>query len=45
MSGAGSQAARRTALHELFARATGAEQDFLRGLLMGEIRQGDARPR
>jgi DNA ligase-1 len=40
MSGAGSQAARRTALHELFARATGAEQDFLRGLLMGEIRQG-----
>jgi len=40
MAGAGSQAARRTALHDLFARATAAEQDFLRGLLMGEIRQG-----
>ncbi len=40
MAGAGSQAARRTALHDLFARASAAEQDFLRGLLMGEIRQG-----
>ena len=40
LAGAGSQAARRTALHELFARATKDEQDFLRGLLMGEIRQG-----
>ncbi|MEA2783720.1 MAG: ligase 1, partial [Rhodospirillaceae bacterium] len=40
MAGAGSQAARRTALHDLFARATAAEQDYLRGLLMGEIRQG-----
>jgi ATP-dependent DNA ligase len=40
MAGAGSQAARRTALHDLFARATAVEQDFLRGLLMGEIRQG-----
>jgi ATP-dependent DNA ligase I len=40
MAGSGSQAARRTALHGLFARATAAEQDFLRGLLMGEIRQG-----
>ena len=39
-AGAGSQAARRTALHDLFARASAAEQDFLRGLLMGEIRQG-----
>ena len=38
--GAGSQAARRTALHDLFRRATDDEQDFLRGLLMGEIRQG-----
>jgi DNA ligase-1 len=40
LAGAGSQAARRTALHDLFARATDDEQDFLRGLLMGEIRQG-----
>ena len=40
LSGAGSQAARRDALHDLFARATEAEQRFLRGLLMGEIRQG-----
>ena len=40
LAGAGSQAARRTALHALFARATDDEQDFLRGLLMGEIRQG-----
>jgi ATP-dependent DNA ligase I len=40
LSGAGSQAARREALHDLFGRATGSEQDFLRGLLMGEIRQG-----
>ena len=40
LAGAGSQTARRTALHDLFARATDDEQDFLRGLLMGEIRQG-----
>ena len=40
LAGAGSQAARRTALHDLFARATADEQAFLRGLLMGEIRQG-----
>ncbi|HEX6580095.1 MAG TPA: ATP-dependent DNA ligase [Actinomycetota bacterium] len=40
LAGAGSQGARRTALHDLFARATDDEQDFLRGLLMGEIRQG-----
>jgi ATP-dependent DNA ligase I len=40
LAGAGSQVARRTALHDLFARATDDEQDFLRGLLMGEIRQG-----
>ena len=38
--GPGSQAVRRTALHDLFRRATDDEQDFLRGLLMGEIRQG-----
>ena len=40
LAGAGSQAARRTALNDLFARATADEQGFLRGLLMGEIRQG-----
>jgi len=40
LAGAGSQAARRTALHDLFERATAGEQGFLRGLLMGEIRQG-----
>ena len=40
LSGAGSQATRRGALHDLFARATEAEQRFLRGLLVGEIRQG-----
>ncbi|MGH2680231.1 MAG: ATP-dependent DNA ligase [Actinomycetota bacterium] len=40
LAGAGSQADRRTAVHGLFARATEDEQGFLRGLLMGEIRQG-----
>jgi DNA ligase-1 len=40
LSGPGSQAARREALHDLFARATEPEQRFLRGLLTGEIRQG-----
>ena len=40
MSGAGSQTARREALHDLFGRATEPEQRFLRGLLSGEIRQG-----
>ena len=40
LAGAGSQAARRTELHDLFGRATEPERDFLRGLLMGEIRQG-----
>jgi DNA ligase-1 len=40
MSGAGSQTARREALHGLFSRATEPEQRFLRGLLTGEIRQG-----
>jgi ATP-dependent DNA ligase I len=40
LSGAGSQAARRDALHDLFARATEPEQAFLRGMLTGEIRQG-----
>ncbi len=40
LSGAGSKAARGEALHDLFARATEPEQRFLRGLLMGEVRQG-----
>ncbi|WP_445152847.1 ATP-dependent DNA ligase [Baekduia sp. Peel2402] len=40
LSGAGSQAARRDALSDLFARATEPEQALLRGLLSGEIRQG-----
>ncbi len=40
LSGPGSQAARREALHDLFGRATAPEQGFLRGLLTGEIRQG-----
>jgi DNA ligase-1 len=40
LAGAGSKAARGDALHDLFARATDREQGFLRGLLMGEIRQG-----
>jgi len=39
-AGAGSQAARRALLDELFARATGPEQRFLRQLLVGELRQG-----
>jgi DNA ligase-1 len=40
VTGAGSQAARRSALIELFGRATEPEQALLRGLLSGEIRQG-----
>src|SRR5215210_2260611 len=40
LAGAGSQAARREALHDLFSRTTEPEQRFLRGLLTGEIRQG-----
>jgi ATP-dependent DNA ligase I len=40
LSGAGSQAARRVALGELFGRATEREQCFLRALLSGGIRQG-----
>ncbi|MES1192992.1 MAG: ATP-dependent DNA ligase, partial [Solirubrobacterales bacterium] len=39
-SGAGSQAARRDAVADLFGRATEAEQTFLRGLISGEVRQG-----
>ena len=37
---AGSQALRRELLTALFARATAEEQDFLRRLLTGELRQG-----
>jgi DNA ligase-1 len=40
LAGAGSQAARREALAALFARATGEEQAFLRGVLLGDVRQG-----
>jgi DNA ligase-1 len=40
LSGPGSQAKRRTELRELFLLATEREQRFLRGLLMGEVRQG-----
>jgi DNA ligase-1 len=40
LAGAGSALARTTRLQELFARATQAEQDFLRGLIFGELRQG-----
>src|SRR4051812_225881 len=40
LSGRGSQAARRDALGALFARATADEAAFLRGLLLGDLRQG-----
>jgi DNA ligase-1 len=39
-AGKGSAATRSTQLHDLFARATHAEQDFLVRLLVGELRQG-----
>jgi DNA ligase 1 len=39
-AGTGSQAARRHELSALLGAATGAEQDFLARLLMGELRQG-----
>ncbi len=39
-AGAGSQAARATLLSKLFAAATADEQDFLRMLAIGELRQG-----
>jgi DNA ligase 1 len=38
--GSGSAGTRARALGELFARSTAAEQDFLRRLLIGELRQG-----
>jgi ATP-dependent DNA ligase I len=40
MSGKGSQAVRRAELSNLYRRATEAEQRFLTGLLLGELRQG-----
>ncbi|MBA3653855.1 MAG: ATP-dependent DNA ligase [Actinobacteria bacterium] len=40
LSGAGSRGARAAELASLFGRATAAEDDFLRRLLIGEIRQG-----
>jgi DNA ligase-1 len=40
VQGRGSDRQKRELLQALFARATQAEQDFLRGLLLGEIRQG-----
>jgi DNA ligase-1 len=40
IAGTGSQAARRTAVAELFTRATADEAMFLRRLLGGELRQG-----
>lgn len=40
VGGSGSQARRLELLQSLFVRATEAEQQFLTGLLMGELRQG-----
>ncbi|MFV2144702.1 ATP-dependent DNA ligase [Isoptericola sp. G70] len=40
LTGAGSHAARSDALARLLARATPDEQRFLRGLVLGELRQG-----
>ena len=40
LSGPGSEGARARVLHDLFGRATPAEADFLRRLLVGELRQG-----
>ncbi|MGH3133621.1 MAG: ATP-dependent DNA ligase [Gaiellaceae bacterium] len=40
IAGRGSQAARRSELERIFARATEPEQRFLTGLLLGELRQG-----
>lgn len=39
-SGAGSSAARRAAVAHLLARATDSEQEWLRGLMLGGVRQG-----
>jgi DNA ligase-1 len=40
IAGTGSQALRRTAVADLFGRATADEQAWLRGLVTGEVRQG-----
>ena len=40
VQGAGSERRRRELLHAILARATAPEQQFLSGLLLGEIRQG-----
>jgi len=40
LSGAGSSSRRTQAVSQLFARATADEQDFLRRLVLGEVRQG-----
>jgi DNA ligase-1 len=40
VQGAGSEGRRRELLHQLLAGATAPEQQFLSGLLLGEIRQG-----
>jgi DNA ligase-1 len=40
LSGPGSQAVRREAIAALFGRATAQEQDFLREVISGELRQG-----
>jgi DNA ligase-1 len=40
LSGAGSAGERRRRVHALFARATAEEQQLLRGLVSGELRQG-----
>jgi DNA ligase-1 len=40
LAGSGSQAERRRLLGELFAAATGREQEFLRRLVLGDLRQG-----
>lgn len=40
LKGAGSTAERRRSLGDLLSRATAAEQDFLRRLLVGNLRQG-----
>jgi DNA ligase-1 len=40
LAGSGSMGARRAAVAELFGRMTAAEQDFLRNLITGNVRQG-----
>jgi DNA ligase-1 len=39
-TGPGSTTFRRKVIHEVFAKATEVEQDFMRRLLLGELRQG-----